>query len=292
MDENAKNQIQELVGRIEQIESTLNSAKKILRKLESDYLKVDYTQVEGVVGKYDGKDLITEAGEKHEVPANYAAKSKLVYGDVLKLIEEDGKKLFKQIERVRKERVEGILTKKDGAWFLLTDRGSYKVSDSAAQFQNAQLNSQASAYLPEENMDAPFATLDVVEGASVIGSKPAIEKAPEKEDKKAKPVKKPDKKKEEDLKGFESKEIDLKEKPKKEVVVKKKQITERKAPERKAGERSTDPSRSRPSRPKHSRPRPSGPRPKTKPRAPVRKPEESREEAPKKRAVIEDDDLV
>jgi len=112
MDENAKNQIQELVGRLDQIESTLNSAKKILNRLESEYLKVDYTQVEGISGSYDGKYLITKDKEKYEVPANYAAKSKLVYGDVLKLIEEDGKKLFKQIERVRKERVEGILTKK------------------------------------------------------------------------------------------------------------------------------------------------------------------------------------
>jgi len=243
---------------------------------------VDYTQVEGTVGKYDGKDLITEAGEKYEVPANYAAKSKLVYGDILKLIEEDGKKLFKQIERVRKERVEGILTKKDGAWFLLTDRGSYKVSESAAQFQSAQLNSQATAYLPAENMDAPFATLDMVEGASVIEAKPAFKKEPEKKEKIDRPVKKHVKKKEEDLKGFESKEIDLKKDAVKEEKKEERQVQRRKPTTKTVPRKRPVPER----RERTSRPSP-------KPRRPSpKKPEESREEAPKKRAVIEDDDLV
>ena len=296
MDENAKNQIQELTGRLEQIESTLNSARKILKRLETEYLKVDYTQIEGIVGKYDGKQLITEAGEKYEVPSNYAAKSKLVYGDILKLIEEDGKKLFKQIERVRKERVEGILTKKDGEWFLLTDRGSYKVSEAAAKFQNAQLNSQATAYLPADNMDAPFAALDVVEGASVIGTKPTVESAPEKREKRveekierkverkverrAKPTTAPVKKKEENLKGFESKEINLKKEPKKKIVTERKPASERSASERPA--RTSKPRPVRTSKPA-ARPRP---------RAPAKKPDESREEAPKSRAAIEDDDLV
>ncbi len=297
MDENAKNQIQELTGRLEQIESTLNSARKILKRLETEYLKIDYTQIEGIVGKYDGKQLITEAGETYEVPSNYAAKSKLVYGDILKLIEEDGKKLFKQIERVRKERVEGILTKKDGEWFLLTDRGSYKVSEAAAKFQNAQLNSQATAYLPADNMDAPFAALDVVEGASVIGTKPTVESAPEKREKRveekierkverqAKPTKAPVKKKEEDLKGFESKEINLKKEPKKKIVTERKPASERSASERSASERPARTSKPRPVRT-------SKPAARSRPRAPAKKPDESREEAPKSRAAIEDDDLV
>jgi len=176
MDDNAKKQIEDLAKRIDDAESSLNAAKRILNRLNDDYLKVDYTQIDGIVGKYDGIKMLGEDGKEYEISANYAAKSKLVYGDVLKLIEEDGKKLFKQIERVNRERVEGILTKKEGEWYLLTDRGSYRVSDAAAEYQKAELNSQASAFLPADNLGAPFATLDNVEGASVIGKKPAGEK--------------------------------------------------------------------------------------------------------------------
>ena len=201
MDDNAKKQIEDLAKRIDDAESSLNAAKRILNRLNDDYLKVDYTQIDGIVGKYDGIKMLGEDGKEYEISANYAAKSKLVYGDVLKLIEEDGKKLFKQIERVNRERVEGILTKKEGEWYLLTDRGSYRVSDAAAEYQKAELNSQASAFLPADNLGAPFATLDNVEGASVIGKKPTEEK---------KVIVRKALGKETNLKEIKSKEIDLK----------------------------------------------------------------------------------
>jgi len=216
MDENTRSQIQELAAKLEQIELALSSAQKLLNKLENNYLKVDYTQIDGIVGSYDGKYLTTKDGSKYEVPANYAAKSKLVFGDVLKMIEENGKQLFKQIEKVRKERVEGILTKKDGEWFLLTDRGSYKVLEAAALYHNAQLNSQATAYLPADNMDAPFAALDAVEGLSVVAPKVSsepkpIERESKPEIKEKKPFRKePARKDEEDLRKMPARELDLK----------------------------------------------------------------------------------
>ncbi len=163
---NAQSQfmIDELKSKVHQLETNLSSLKRVVEKLEKESGRPDYSQVDGVVGKYDGYKMVSDDGKSYEVPANYAAKTKLVYGDTLKLIEENDKKLFKQIDRVERTKIEGILTKKEGEWYLLTDRGSYKVSDTAAEFQSAQLNSQATALLPTNKMDAPFATLDVVEG--------------------------------------------------------------------------------------------------------------------------------
>ena len=228
MDDNVKKQIENLAKRIDEAESSLNAAKRILNRLNEDYLKIDYTQIEGIVGKYNGMCMEGEDGKEYDVSPNYAAKSKLVFGDVLKLIEEDGKKLFKQIERVKRERVEGILTKKEGEWYLLTDRGSYRVSDAAAEFQKAELNSQAPAFLPAENLGAPFATLDNVEGASVIKGSKKIEAKTE-----SKIEKKPQEKKEEkesNLKEMKGKEIDLR----KEKVEKKTPAPVKKAPVKRA----------------------------------------------------------
>ena len=207
MDENLKRQLESLDKRIEEAESNVNAAKNILKKIYEDYLRVDYTQVDGELGKFNGFEMVTEDGKKFEVNENYAAKSKLVYGDILKLINEDGRNIFKQIDKVEKERVEGIMTKKEGEWYLLTDRGSYKVSDAAAEFHKAELNSQAVAYLPADNLDAPFATLDTVEAPSVIESKKEQKKTKDQVDKKTD-------QKEENIKDRNKKEMDLKKKTK------------------------------------------------------------------------------
>lgn len=177
-----QDQFNEIVKKVDQLESQLNVVRRALNNFDKEHLQVDYSQVDGVIGEFDGMAMITKEGERYEVPANYAAKSKLVYGDVLKLIEEDGKKLFKQIERVNRKKVEGILTKKEGEWYMLTDRGAYRVSDAAAEYQNAVLNAEVTAYLPEDNPDAPFATIDVV----VVEKKPLPAESPVKESKETK----------------------------------------------------------------------------------------------------------
>lgn len=164
MTKEATQLIDKLKKRVEHLESSVLSIKTTIDLLEKEFDSKDYAEVDGIVGTFDGYHMVTKDGEKHEVPANYAAKSKLVYGDNLKLIEEKGKKLFKHISKVDRASVEGILTKKEGEWYALTDRGSYRVSDTAAEYQRAELNSEATILLPKDNLDAPFATLDVVQG--------------------------------------------------------------------------------------------------------------------------------
>ncbi len=136
-------------------------SSELLKKIEQGSGK-SYKDVPGIEGVFDGVSMISETGEKYEVPANYAAKSRIVYGDRLKLVEEGGKKLFKQISRVERKRIEGVLSQKDGKWFLLTDIGSYKISDVAADFNKAEINCDAVAFIPENDANASYAALDEV----------------------------------------------------------------------------------------------------------------------------------
>ena len=143
--------------------SNLEKISRILDNIDKEKRKEMYKGMPGVSGYFDGVYLIGEDGSKYEVPANYAAKSRIVFGDTLKMIEEDGKKLFKQIDKVPRKRLEGILSKKEGKWYFLSDGGTYKVSDIAAEFHKAELNDKAVAYVPENALNATYAALDYLE---------------------------------------------------------------------------------------------------------------------------------
>ncbi|MCA9307948.1 hypothetical protein KC980_00380 [candidate division WWE3 bacterium] len=116
------------------------------------------------LGFFDGNHLVTEDNKKFVVPANYSAKSKLIYGDILEMIATpDGdKNNFKIIKKIPRETVTGMLSKDNTDWKLLTAKGVYKLSPTAASFMEAQPKMHASALIPKENPAAPFAALDSV----------------------------------------------------------------------------------------------------------------------------------
>ena len=85
-------------------EKTMQSAKAMLLQLEgkkkTGRKKKINEDTEGNVieGTFDGQIMIATDGKQYPVPANYASKSKLVEGDVLKLtITSDGSFIYKQI---------------------------------------------------------------------------------------------------------------------------------------------------------------------------------------------------
>lgn len=164
--------IAKLRDNIEDAERALRYAKDTLKQIEEEKAQ-SYKELPGVEGVFDGAYMIAASGEKYEVPANYAAKSRLVYGDTLKMVEEEGKQLFKQINKVERKKIEGVLNKKEGKWYILTDSGSYRIMDRAAEFNEADVNDRAIAILPENVENASFATLD-----KIIRDRPAIVHTP------------------------------------------------------------------------------------------------------------------
>ena len=63
-----------------------------------------------VEGVFDGESMIGSDGEKYDVPANYASKSKLVEGDILKLsVNNFGSFVYKQIKPIERIRKVGVL---------------------------------------------------------------------------------------------------------------------------------------------------------------------------------------
>ncbi len=89
-----------------------------------------------IEGVFDGECMIGPDGKQYSIPANYASKSKLVEGDILKLtITANGTFVYKQIGPIERGRVIGILEQaangnftvhsEDKSWRVLTASVTY-----------------------------------------------------------------------------------------------------------------------------------------------------------------------
>jgi hypothetical protein len=89
-----------------------------------------------IEGVFDGESMIGPDGKQYSIPANYASKSKLVEGDILKLtITANGTFVYKQIGPIDRGRVIGILEQaangnftvrsEDKSWRVLTASVTY-----------------------------------------------------------------------------------------------------------------------------------------------------------------------
>jgi len=161
----SKHQIQLINQALSAAVSSINLAKQLLREVEAAS-RVSPRDLPGVEGKFDGEAMVTAEGKKYPVPENYASKSLLVVGDTLKMITEGDRKLFKQLERVKRTRSEGILTKKEGKWHVVTADGSYRILPAAVTFHHGEEGDEVAVLLPQDNKRVGFAALEkLVKGA-------------------------------------------------------------------------------------------------------------------------------
>lgn len=168
MAKNIKSQLQLINSALNGASSSISLIKQLVRELEadikSDDSRIDTRNIPGIVGKFDGESLVTDDKKKYHVNENYASKTKLVYGDTLKLVEHGDRKLFKQIERVKRQRVDGILAKKDGNWSVVTGDGSYKVLEVSISFHGGEEGDSVTLLLPRNNKNVPFGTIESIAG--------------------------------------------------------------------------------------------------------------------------------
>src|SRR5674476_43528 len=106
-------QIKRLRALIQEAETNLAAANELLVSLVGDDGNVVPIVREETLGKiiegvFDGQNMVGSDSKTYPVPANYASKSKLVQGDILKLtITEEGAFLYKQIGPIPRKQVIG-----------------------------------------------------------------------------------------------------------------------------------------------------------------------------------------
>lgn len=146
-------------------ESSIRLAKQLLNELEqgSKSKGVD-TALPGIIGTFDGENMVTESGDKHPIPANYASKSMLIVGDTMKLVDEKGEKRFKQIEHVKRYKTKGTLTKKEGKFHVVSQEGSYKVLPASVDHAGVVVGEELQIIIPAKNQTAAWAVIDSTSG--------------------------------------------------------------------------------------------------------------------------------
>jgi hypothetical protein len=149
---------------LDSAESSLRSAKQMVTELTGSSSKNVYSKMaeemepsegeEGedkiVEGIFNGQTMNDKDGKEYPVPANYASKSKLIPGDVLKLtIKEDGGFLYKQIGPVERKRVIGILTYEDGQYKVIANSKAYSVLLASVTYFKAEVGDNITLVVPE-----------------------------------------------------------------------------------------------------------------------------------------------
>ena len=103
-------------------------------------------------GVFDGMNIVTESGEEYCIPSNYTSKSKLIEGDILRVIISDkGQVMCKQIELAERE---GILAEafemEDGEVVLLHSGKAYRITVASRTFWNIKNGDKVLAKVPKD----------------------------------------------------------------------------------------------------------------------------------------------
>lgn len=162
-------QIKRLRGLIGDAETSLSAAKELLISILGDGETITApreTIVSGPEGKviegiFDGQIMIGPDGKNYPVPANYASKSKLVEGDIMKLtITDDGKFMYKQIGPVERKTVIGTLIHHDDKYFVEVAGKEYQILYASVTYFRLHNGSQVSVTIPANNEDATWAAVE------------------------------------------------------------------------------------------------------------------------------------
>lgn len=110
-----------------------------------------------VEGVFNGQNMVGADGKIYTIPANYASKSKLVEGDILKLtIKSDGSFIYKQIGPVERKRLVGTLVRDDqsGEFTVMIGTRAYKVIMAAITYYKGQSGDEVVILTPEDGESA------------------------------------------------------------------------------------------------------------------------------------------
>jgi hypothetical protein len=159
-------QIKRLRALIQEAETNLSAANELLVSLVGDDAKVVAVAQDDNIGKiiegvFDGQNMVGSDGKVYPVPANYASKSKLVQGDILKLtIADDGTFLYKQIGPIPRKQVVGSLQLENGHYYVDVNGRQFRVLLASVTYFKAKPGDQVSVNIPEDDSTTEWAALE------------------------------------------------------------------------------------------------------------------------------------
>lgn len=183
---------------LESAEKNIQSARQVLREIMGGKAPVESAREKARVlatlptgagrvieGVFDGQNMVGPDGKNYPVPANYASKSKLVEGDVLKLtIADDGSFIYKQIGPVERQKKIGVLSQtENGEYRVLADGKPYKVLLASLTYFKAEPGDEVTVVIPKEEESEWAAVENVIKkGAEAEEEGPKIDEGGEEDE--------------------------------------------------------------------------------------------------------------
>lgn len=147
--ESAKHLLNQLTGEETAPTSTGESLADVAREMGSVHEDGNNRIINGI---FDGQHMIGPDGKQYSVPANYASKSKLVEGDMLKLtIMHDGSFVYKQVGPIDRSRVIGVLSYEDAneQWLVALNDKIYKVLLASVTYFKGDIGDEVVLLIPK-----------------------------------------------------------------------------------------------------------------------------------------------
>lgn len=169
MSELPEKQAKRLHALIQEAETNLAAAKELLISILGDNGSVitpktsanDDVTGKVIEGVFDGQKMAGPDGKEYPVPANYASKSKLVEGDILKLtIADDGSFIYKQIGPIDRTQIIGTLTQHDGAYYVEANGREYRILLASVTYFRINIGDQVTIIVPTDNQEATWAAVE------------------------------------------------------------------------------------------------------------------------------------
>ncbi len=169
MSELPEKQVKRLHSLIQEAETNLAAAKELLISIigeDGTVLTPRTSNPEDLGGKvvegiFDGQKMAGPDGKEYPVPANYASKSKLVEGDIMKLtIADDGSFIYKQIGPTERKQIIGTLVQHDGAYYVEANGREYRILLASVTYFRIAVGDQVTIIVPNDNPEAEWAAVE------------------------------------------------------------------------------------------------------------------------------------
>lgn len=161
--------VQSLREMINSAEKTIQSAKAMLLQFEGKKKtgrkrKIEEVEDGSIVeGVFDGQIMVGNDGKQYPVPANYASKSKLVEGDMLKLtITSDGSFIYKQIGPAERRQAIGVASQDErGNYYIIADGKPYRILLASVTYFRVEPGDEVAITIPRD-IESSWAAIDNV----------------------------------------------------------------------------------------------------------------------------------
>jgi hypothetical protein len=126
---------------------------------DTDMLSTGERIVEGV---FNGESMVGADGKEYSIPPNYASKSKLVEGDMLKLtITNSGSFIFKQIGPIERKSLIGEIITEGDQYSVIANGRTYKALTASVTFFKGKAGDEAVILVPKDG-ESEWAAVDNV----------------------------------------------------------------------------------------------------------------------------------